>query len=116
MRQPRVIWREEVYDVDLGRPVGREPAFWRPAVVVSVDILNNGPGRLVVVVPVTPAAYGLRSHVEVEPGHSGQKHTAYARCDQLRLISTDRLSSRRGMVAPEQQHAIDQALRSVLDL
>jgi len=111
-----VIWRGEVYDVDLGQPVGHEPAFRRPAVVVSVDMLNNGPGRLVVVVPVTSTAYGLRSHVEVEPGHSGLEHTSYARCDQLRVISTDRLSSGRGMVAPDQLRAIDQALRFVLDL
>jgi mRNA interferase MazF len=111
-----VIWRGEVYDVDLGQPIGHEPAFRRPAVVVSVDLLNNGPGGLVVVVPVTTAAYGLRSHVEVEPGRSGLGHTSYARCDQLRVISTDRLSSRRGMVAPEQLRAIDQALRFVLDL
>lgn len=116
MGQPRLIWRGEVYDIDLGQPVGHEPAFRRPAVVVSVDILNNGPGRLVVVVPVTSAAYGLRSHVEVEPGRSGLGHTSYARCDQLRVISTDRLSSRRGMIAPDQLRAIDQALRFVLDL
>jgi len=111
-----VIWRGEVYDVDLGQPIGHEPAFRRPAVLVSVDLLNNGPGGLVVVVPVTTAAYGLRSHVEVEPGRSGLGHTSYARCDQLRVISTDRLSSRRGIVAPEQLRAIDQALRFVLDL
>ncbi|MGC1207639.1 MAG: type II toxin-antitoxin system PemK/MazF family toxin, partial [Ornithinimicrobium sp.] len=82
-----MIWRGEVYDVDLGQPVGHEPAFKRPAVVVSVDILNNGPGQLVIVVPVTSAAYGLRSHVEIEPGSSGLGHTSYARCDQLRVIS-----------------------------
>ena len=68
------------------------------------------------VVPVTSAAYGLRSHVELEPGSSGLGHTSYARCDQLRVISTARLSSRRGVVAPDQMHAIDQALRFVLDL
>lgn len=111
-----MIWRGEVYEVDLGQPVGHEPAFRRPAVVVSVDILNNSPGQLVMVVPVTTAAYGLRSHVELEPGSSGLGHTSYARCDQLRVISTARLSSRRGMVAPGQMHAIDQALRFVLDL
>ena len=111
-----MIWRGEVYDVDLGQPIGHEPAFRRPAVLVSVDLLNNGPGGLVVVVPVTTAAYGLRSHVEVEPGRSGLGHISYARCDQLRVISTDRLSSRRGIVAPEQLRAIDQALRFVLDL
>lgn len=111
-----MIWRGEVYDVDLGQPTGHEPAYRRPAVVVSVDILNNGPGRLVVVVPITSAAYGLRSHVELEPGRSGLGHTSYARCDQLRVISTERLSSRRGMVVPEELRGIDLALRFVLDL
>lgn len=111
-----MIWRGEVYDVDLVQPVGHEPAFRRPAVVVSVDILNNSPGQLVMAVPITSAAYGLRSHVEVEPGSSGIGHTSYARCDQLRVISTVRLSSRRGRIAPDQMVAIDQALRFVLDL
>lgn len=84
--------------------------------VVSVDLVNNGPGHLVMVVPITPTAYGLRSHVEVQPGNSGLRRTSYARCDQLRVISTSRLSSRRGMIAPDQMSAIDQALRFVLDL
>ncbi|WP_293043641.1 type II toxin-antitoxin system PemK/MazF family toxin [Mycobacterium sp.] len=46
MGRPGLIWRREVYYVDLGQPVGHEPAFRRPAVVVSVDILNNGPVSL----------------------------------------------------------------------
>jgi len=111
-----LIWRADVYDVDLGRPVGHEPAFRRPGVVVSVDILNNGPGGLVVVVPITTTGYGLRSHVELEPEGSGLDHTSYARCDQLRVVSVERLSLRRGMVGPDQMRAIDQALRFVLDL
>lgn len=116
MGQSRLIWRGEVYDVDLGQPIGHEPAFVRPAVVVSVDLVNNGPGELVVVVPVSSVAYGLRSHVELDPGSSGLDHTSYARGDQLRVISTRRLSSRRGMVSPDQLRAIGQALRFVLDL
>ena len=111
-----MIWRGEVYYVDLGRPVERRPAFRRPAVVVSVDILNNGPGGLVAVVPITTAGYGLRSHVELEPEASGLDHTSYARCDQLRAVSVVRLSSRQGMIGPDQMQAIDQALRFVLDL
>lgn len=111
-----LIWRGEVYRVDLGHPVGHEPAFRRPAVVVSVDILNNGPGGLVVVVPIMTTSYGLRSHVELEPDGSGLDHSSYARCDQLRVVSVERLSSRRGMVSPDQMRAIDQALRFVLDL
>lgn len=83
---------------------------------VSVDLVNNGPGQLVMVVPVTSTAHGLRSHVEVVPGNSGVSHTSYARCDQLRAISTTRLSSRRGMLVPDQMRAVDQALRFILDL
>lgn len=116
MGRPGLIWRGEVYDVDLGQPVGHEPGFRWPAVVVSVDILDNGPGGLVVVVPVSSAAYGLRSHIELEPGTSGLDHTSYARCDQLRVISVARLASRRGMTGPDQLRSIDQALRFVLDL
>ena len=111
-----MIWRGEVYRVDLGQPVGQEPAFRRPAVVVSVDILNNGPAGLVVIVPITTVGYSLRSHVELDPTSSGLGHTSSARCDQLRVVSVERLSSREGIVSPEQMQAIDQALRFVLDL
>lgn len=116
MGRTGLIWRGDVYDVDLGQPVGHEPAFLRPAVVVSVDLVNNGLGELVVVVPVSSTAYGLRSHIRLGRGGSGLDHASYARCDQLRAISTRRLSKRRGAVAPSDLHAIDQALRFVLDL
>lgn len=111
-----MIRRGEIYDVDLGRPVGHEPAFRRPAIVVSADILNNGVGGLIVVIPVTTRAYGLRSHVELDPDATGLAHTSYARCDQLRVISVERLASQRGTATPGQVRAVDQALRFVLDL
>ncbi len=82
------IWRAEVYDVDLGRPCHHEPAFRRPDVVVSVDLLDGGPGGLV-------GPHLLRP---------------------LRVVSVDRVSLRRGMVGPDQMRAIGQPLRFVLDL
>lgn len=84
--------------------------------MVSVDILNYGPGGLVGVVPITTTGYGLRSHIELDPAGSGLDHTSYARCDQLRVVSVERLSSRQGMISPELLQEIDQALRFVLDL
>ncbi len=113
----QLIWRGEIYDVDLGHPIGHEPAFRRPAVVVSADVLNNSAGNLVVVVPIGTTSYGLRSHVELEPvASSGLGHLSYARCDQIRVISTERIVTRRGMAAIDEVHAIDQALRFILDL
>lgn len=116
MGRTGLIWRGEVYHVDLGQPIGHEPAFRRPAVVVSVDILNNGPGGLVVVVPITTVGYGVRSHVELEPESGGLDYISHARCDQLRVVSVERLSSRQGMIGLEQMQAIDQAMRFVMDL
>ncbi|MHB8290563.1 MAG: type II toxin-antitoxin system PemK/MazF family toxin [Acidimicrobiales bacterium] len=111
-----MIWRGEIYQVDLGRPVGHEPAFLRPAIVVSSDIVNNGPGELVVVVPVTSTDYGLRSHIEIATGVSGLEHPSYVRCDQIRVVSTERIRLRPGDVAPDELRAIDRALRFILDL
>ena len=112
----RLIWRGEIYDVDLGHPIGHEPAFTRPGIVVSADVLNNGAGDLVVIVPVGSTSYGLRSHVELEQGKSGLDHPSYARCDQIRVISTERIVARRGMASVDEVHAVDQALRFLLDL
>lgn len=112
----QLIWRGEIYDIDLGHPVGHEPAFVRPGVVVSTDIVNNGPGELVIVVPVGSTSYDLRSHIELEQGRSGLAQTSYARCDQLRAVSTNRLVTRRGIAGIDDVQAIDQALRFILDL
>jgi len=111
-----VIWRGEVYDVDLGHPVGHEPGFVRPAVVVSADMVNNGPGGLVVVVPITSTPYGLRSHIEIESVPNGLDHGSFARCDQLRVIAVERLAERAGALSFEELERIENALRFILDL
>lgn len=96
--------------------MGHEPAFLRPVVVVSVDALNDGPGGLVAVVPISSASYGLRSHIEIEPGLSGLDHVSYARCDQLRVISTKRFVTHRGLVTAATTREIEHALRFILGL
>ena len=111
-----MIWRGEIYDVALGMPIGHESAFTRPAVIVSADLLNNGPGGLVTVVPVGSMGYGLRSHVELRVGNSGLDRLSYARCDQLRTVSSERLRRRRGTVSGAEMSFVDQAIRFVLDL
>ncbi len=63
-----LIWRAEIYEVtDLGAAVGHEPALVRPGLIVSADLINNGPGALVGIVPITSRDYGLRSHVGLQP-------------------------------------------------
>jgi mRNA interferase MazF len=70
----------------------------------------------VTVVPISSASYGLRSHIEIEPGLSGLDHVSYARCDQLRVISTKRFVTHRGLVTAATTQEIEQALRFILGL
>jgi mRNA interferase MazF len=84
--------------------------------VISVDAVNDGPGGLVAVVPISSAACGLRSHIEIAPALSGLSHSSYARCDPLRVISTTRFVAHRGLVASTELQEIERALRFLLGL
>jgi mRNA interferase MazF len=85
-------------------------------VVVTADLINNRPGGLIGIVPITSARYGLRSHVELEKGPSGLSYESFARCDQIRMLSIQRLKSQRGHVPIQAMDEIDRALRFILGL
>jgi len=106
-----VILRGEMYDVDFGEPVGHEPVGRRPSLVVSANLLNNGPGSLVGVVPITSTRYGLRSHIEIDDATTGLTRISFARCDQVRMVSTKRLVMRRGQASLFTMRQVDAALR-----
>jgi mRNA interferase MazF len=108
--------RGEVWLVDFGVPVGREGGYVRPAVVISSDMLNAGPGGVVVVVPTTTARRDLPLHVEIDPGESGLDETSYAKCEDVKSVSVERMVRRFGVVPPEVVHRISRTLRYVLEL
>ncbi len=108
--------RGEVWLVDFGAPAGREGGYVRPAVVVSSDMLNAGPGGVVVVVPTTTSRRGLPLHVEIEPGESGLDETSYAKCEDVKSVAVERMVRCFGTTSPEAVHQIGQTLRYVLEL
>ena len=110
------VRRAEVWLVDFGDPVGREHSGSRPAVVVSADRLNESRAGVVIVVPTTTALRGLPSHVEIEPGGSGLDEASYAKCEDVKSVSTERLIGRLGVVNDEAAFQIARALRFLLDL
>jgi mRNA interferase MazF len=108
--------RGEVWLVDFGEPVGREQSGRRPAVVVSADALNEGPADVIMVVPCTTTHRGLPSHIEIEPGDSGLDVVSYAKCEDLKSISQQRLITRLGQVGPHVIFEIGRVLRFLLEL
>lgn len=108
--------RSEVWLVDFGDPVGREQSGRRPAVIVSANALNESRAGVVVVVPITTAYRGLPSHVEIDPGSSGLDEVSYAKCEDVKSVSEQRLIGRLGAVDAQVMFAVARALRFLLDL
>jgi mRNA interferase MazF len=108
--------RAEVWLVDFGEPVGREQAGRRPAVVVSADRLNDSRAGVVIVVPCTTTRRGLPSHVELDPASSGLDEVSYAKCEDVKSISDQRLVARLGSAGHDAMYEVERALRYLLDL
>lgn len=102
--------------VDFGDPVGREQSGRRPALVISADSLNESRAGVVVVVPITTTYRGLPSHVEIDRGSSGLDEVSYAKCEDVKSISEQRLIGRLGAVGDEAMFQAARALRFLLDL
>lgn len=108
--------RGEIWLVGLDPTKGREQSGMRPALVVSVDIFNHGAAELVVVIPITSKAKGIPLHVEVTPPEGGLTMTSYAKCEDVRSISTSRLVRRLGKVSGKTIESVEDRLRILLGL
>lgn len=101
--------------VDFGTPIGHEQGFRRPAVVVSADRLNSSRAGLAIVVPVTRTRRGLPSHIEIEPGDSGLREVSYAKCEDVKSVSIERLTLRMGCAPQPQLRSIVQVIVLLID-
>ena len=108
--------RGEVWLINFGKAVGREQAGRQPSVVVSADLLNEGPSGVIVVVPLTTARRDLPSHVEIDVGESGLDDVSYAKCEDVKSVSERRLVSRLGVFSPDTMFAIGRTLRFLLGI
>ncbi len=108
--------RGEVWMVDFDPTKGHEQAGRRPALVVSVDTFNSSPAGLVIVLPITSKAKGIRSHVEVTPQEAGLPVKSFIKCEDVRSVAKERLFRRRGSVSPPTLAAVEYRLRILLGL
>ncbi len=108
--------RGEVWFLNLDPIQGREQAGRRPALVISVDTFNRGPAELVVVLPITSKAKGIPFHVPLQPPEGGLKQLSFIKCEDVRSVSTERLSERWGWVSPQTIIAVEDRLRILMGL
>lgn len=108
--------RGDVWLVDLNPTRGREPFGRRPALIVSVDLFNQGPAELIIALPITSQEKGIPFHVSIENSEGGLQKRSFVKCEDVRSISKDRLSKRLGSVSQETMTAVEDRLRILLNL
>jgi mRNA interferase MazF len=108
--------RGEVWLLDFGKTRGREQAGARPGLVASVDPFNQSGADLVIVLPITSRAKGVRSHVPVRPPEGGLTLPSFIKCEDVRSVSKQRLHKRLGTVQPLTLQAVEDRLRILLGL
>ncbi|MBT9145709.1 MAG: Endoribonuclease MazF9 [candidate division WS2 bacterium] len=108
--------RGEIWTVNLNPVKGHEQAGFRPGLVISVDTFNHGPAGLVVIIPITTKEKRIPFHVGVNPSEAGVSKKSFIKCEDVRSVSTERLSKCLGKVSPETLRAIEDRLKILLDL
>ena len=108
--------RGEVWLADLDPTQGHEQAGCRPVLIVSEDIFNRGPAKLVIALPMTTVLKNIPSHVRVLPPEGGLQRPTAILCEAVRSISTSRLLRRWGTVNASTLSEVEDALRVLMKL
>lgn len=113
-----VVARGDVWWVDFGDPVGSEPGYVRPAVVVSSDRFNRSRIATVLVSAVTS---NLRlaagpGNVELPKGEAGLAKPSVINVTQTMVVDRSRLTEIVGSLDASQLRCVDDGLRLVFAL
>lgn len=108
--------RGEIWWVDLNPVRGHEQAGRRPGLILSVDTFNHGPAGIVIVIPVTKTDRKIPFHVPVCPPEGGLTYKSFIKCEDIRSISTERLSGRIGCVSLAIMKEVEDRIKILLGL
>lgn len=112
-----VIHQRDVWWASLRVPVGSEPGFRRPVVVVQGDVFNRTRLATIVVVPLTGnlRLAEIAGNVVVDGADAGLPRTSVANVSQITAINREQLDTWAGSVAPRTLDLIMAGLDLLLD-
>ncbi len=108
--------RGEVWTVNLNPVRGHEQAGHRPGLIISVNTFNHGPAGLAAIIPITTKEKGIPFHVAISPPEGGVSKKSFIKCEDIRSISTERLSKCLGAVSLETLQAVEERVKILLGL
>lgn len=113
-----MVARGEVWWADFGEPVGSEPGYRRPALVVSSDRFNRSRIRTVIVTAVTSnmRLASAPGNVVVATGAAGLAKHSVVNVTQTMVVDRSRLTTLAGRLPPTLLRQVDDGLRLVLGL
>jgi mRNA interferase MazF len=105
----------QIWHADFGTPVGHEAGFARPVLVISADRFNAH--ELVTVCPITRTEKPYPTRIRIPADDiSGLSKTSYAQVEQVRTVSTQRLTKQYGMIQPDSVRDVQRVLKLLFDL
>lgn len=106
----------DVLVVDFGTPVGSEPGFERPAIVVSASVLLERRPRTIHVVPVT-SNVGRSWESDIQVDALGLDRSSVAQCHLISVIPIESvLRADGGNVGPATLFTLREMVADLLDI
>ncbi|MBW5485231.1 type II toxin-antitoxin system PemK/MazF family toxin [Streptomyces bambusae] len=98
--------------------IGSEQAGRRPVLVVASPMHVAFPIPMTIVVPLTTKTRGLDHHVPITSKESGLDRPSWARTEDIRAISEQRLTGRApiGVITDKEKAEVRKYLRLMLDI
>lgn len=121
MTQPgdhQVVFRGELWWADLPEPVGSEPGYRRPVLVIQINRFNRSRIKTVLVVSVTTnlALAELPGNVLVPAHDAGLEEDSVVNVTQVVTVDRDFLESRIGALPEKLLRRVEDGLRLIQGL
>jgi mRNA-degrading endonuclease toxin of MazEF toxin-antitoxin module len=106
----------DVVEVDFGTPIGSEPGFLRPSVVMTATAVLGRDPRVLQVIPITSnTTRAMPTEIPLEGRYPGR--SSVAQTHLLTTISTERLTGTTlGSVTEVERAQLRQVISDLLDL
>lgn len=110
--------RGDIWWASLHRPVGSEPGYRRPVLIIQTDAFTRSRINTVVAAVITANLRLAQApgNVRLSRRASGLKQESVINVSQLITLDKSFLSERVGRIMPAKQREVDEGLRLVLAL
>ena len=116
-RQQRMI-RGEIWWADLGLPLGSEPGFKRPVVVIQDNSFNRSKIKTIIVASITTNINLAEApgNFFIEKEESGLSKNGAVNISQISTIDKRRLTDKVSILSQDSMSEIDYGLKLVLNI